>query len=178
MSEATMSEETMSDEHMNGDPEHEECQCGHGGEGHCHHDGESKHDGECKRVGEGECHHDGHCEHGSQGAAETLEMGCVEDLTGMVSIQEHATVSRTVMQQAGGNVVVFSFDTGEELSEHTAAMPVFVQVLKGRIHIHGGDKNVELVPGGMVYFPTRLPHAVKALEPSIMMLTMITPARA
>lgn len=88
MSEATMSEATMGDEHMNGDSEHEECQCGHGGEGHCHHDGE------CKRVGEGECHHDGHCEHGSQGAAETLEMGCVDDLAGMVSIQEHATVSR------------------------------------------------------------------------------------
>ncbi|HCH22500.1 MAG TPA: cupin, partial [Bifidobacterium sp.] len=54
-------------------------------------------------------------------------MGYIEDLGDMVSVQEGSTVSRTVMRKAGGNVVLFSFDKGEELSEHTAAMPVFVQ---------------------------------------------------
>ena len=33
----------------------------------------------------------------------------------MISFQEGSTVSRTVMQKAGGNVVLFSIDTGEEL---------------------------------------------------------------
>ena len=63
--------------------------------------------------------------------AEPIELGYIEDLGDMISVQEGSTVSRTVMQKAGGNVVLFSFDTGEELSEHTAAMPVFVQTLKG-----------------------------------------------
>ena len=65
--------------------------------------------------------------------AEPIELGYIEDLGDMISVQEGATVSRTVMQKAGGNVVLFSFDTGEELGEHTAAMPVFVQTLKGRL---------------------------------------------
>ena len=46
------------------------------------------------------------------------------------------------MQKAGGNVVLFSFDTGEELSEHTAAMPVFVQTLKGRLKVTGNGRTV------------------------------------
>ena len=79
--------------------------------------------------------------------AEPIELGYIEDLGDMISFQEGSTVSRTVMQKAGGNVVLFSFDTGEELSEHTAAMPVFVQTLKGRLKVTGNGRTVELVPG-------------------------------
>jgi quercetin dioxygenase-like cupin family protein len=110
-------------------------------------------------------------------ATEPIELGFIENLEDMISVQEGSTVSRTVMQKQGGNVVLFSFDAGEELSEHTAAMPVFVQTLKGRLKVTGNGKTVDLVPGGLAYFPTRIPHAVYAEEPSIMMLTMITPAR-
>lgn len=41
----------------------------------------------------------------------------------------------------------------------------------------GNGRTVELVPGGLAYFPTRIPHAIYAEEPSVMMLTMVTPAR-
>lgn len=105
-------------------------------------------------------------------------MGVITDLNTMIAVQQEATVSRTVMHTDGANVVLFGFDEGQELSEHTAAMPVFVQVLSGRLLITGGEDESELEPGGLIYFPTRLPHAVKALEPSVMMLTMITAARA
>lgn len=108
---------------------------------------------------------------------EPVELGFIESLENMISVQEGSTVSRTVMQREGGNVVLFSFDAGEELSEHTAAMPVFVQTLKGRLTVTSNGRTVDLVPGGLAYFPTRIPHAVYAEEPSIMMLTMITPAR-
>ena len=99
---------------------------------------------------------------------EPVELGFIESLENMISVQEGSTVSRTVMQREGA---------GEELSEHTAAMPVFVQTLKGRLTVTGNGRTVDLVPGGLAYFPTRIPHAVYAEEPSIMMLTMITPAR-
>ena len=46
--------------------------------------------------------------------AEPIELGYIEDLGDMISVQEGATVSRTVMQKAGGNVVLFSFDTRSE----------------------------------------------------------------
>lgn len=39
--------------------------------------------------------------------AEPIELGYIEDLGDMISVQEGSTVSRTVMQKAGGNVVLF-----------------------------------------------------------------------
>ena len=105
-------------------------------------------------------------------------MQMLDGVADMVSIQPEATVSRTAMRTEGGNVVLFAFDSGQELSEHTAAMPAFIQVLRGRLLVNGGDDEREGAPGDLVYLPTRLPHAVKALEPSVMMLTMITAARA
>ena len=53
----------------------------------------------------------------------------------------------------------------------------FVHTLKGRLKVTGNGRTVELVPGGLAYFPTRIPHAIYAEEPSVMMLTMVTPAR-
>ena len=95
------------------------------------------------------------------------------DLKELVSVQPEATVSRTVLKSAGGRVVVFSFDEGQMLTEHTAAMPVFVQVISGSVRITAEGESVELRAGGLVYFPTRLPHEVLALEPTIMSLTMV-----
>ncbi len=48
------------------------------------------------------------------------QMQVLTDLANMVSVQTEATVSRTVMHTEGGNVVLFSFDAGQQLSEHTA----------------------------------------------------------
>ena len=93
--------------------------------------------------------------------AEPIELGYIEDLGDMISVQEGSTVSRTVMQKAGGNVVLFSFDTGEELGEHTAAMPVFVQTLKGRLKVTGNGRTVELVPGA---WPTSHPHPARDIR--------------
>lgn len=47
-------------------------------------------------------------------------MSFIDQLKPMVQIQEEATVSRTVMSVEGANVVLFTFDKGQELSEHTA----------------------------------------------------------
>ncbi|WP_243386796.1 cupin domain-containing protein [Bifidobacterium primatium] len=102
-----------------------------------------------------------------------MTMEFIDDLRSMVEVQPESTVSRTVMQVEGANVVLFSFDKGQELSEHTAAMPVLVQCLEGRLRITGGGKTVDLTPGGILHFPTRLPHAVYAEEPSKMMLIMM-----
>ena len=40
---------------------------------------------------------------------EPVELGFIESLENMISVQEGSTVSRTVMQREGGNVVLFSF---------------------------------------------------------------------
>jgi quercetin dioxygenase-like cupin family protein len=106
---------------------------------------------------------------------EPAEMSFLADLGALVDITDDATVSRTVLTAEGVRLVLFSFDTGQELSEHTAAMPVLLQVLEGNLTVSAGGRSVDLRPGGVVHLPARLPHAVVALEPSRLLLSMLDP---
>lgn len=100
-------------------------------------------------------------------------MTFMADVAELAPVQPESTVSRTVLKADGTRVVLFAFDAGQVLTEHTAAMPVLLQVLDGRLRIGGGGEFVELTPGGLVHLDTRLPHSVEALEPSRLLLTML-----
>lgn len=100
----------------------------------------------------------------------------VDSLGGEIEYMAHSTVSKTLLRAEGVNVVLFSFAAGEELSEHTAAMPVLVQVLEGELEVSANGETVTLRPGGLVHFETRLAHAVKATVPTKMVLYMLPPA--
>ena len=112
-----------------------------------------------------------HCTCKHDGAAEP-HLGYVADLASLIEIQPESTVSRVVMREDGLRVVLFGFDKDQALSEHTAAMPVTIQVLEGKLRVGGEGREVELVPGGVVYLSARLPHTVYAVEPSKMLLSM------
>ena len=81
----------------------------------------------------------------------------LQDIASMVQINEGATVSRTVMHAEGVRLVLFSFDKGEILSEHTAAMPVILHTLEGALEIEADGRTVVLKPGDVIHFGTRLP---------------------
>lgn len=114
------------------------------------------------------------CKHDAEGHAVSTEphLGYVADLASLIEIQPESTVSRVVMREDGLRVVLFGFDKDQALSEHTAAMPVTIQVLEGKLRVGGEGREVELVPGGVVYLSARLPHTVYAVEPSKMLLSM------
>lgn len=100
-------------------------------------------------------------------------MTTLDDLRELVAVAPESTVSRTVLKADGVRVVVFAFDTGQVLTEHTAAMPVLLQAVDGRLRIVGDGKESILVPGGIIHLDTRVPHSVEALEPSRLVLTMV-----
>jgi len=99
----------------------------------------------------------------------------LSEVAGLVEIQPEATVSRTVLQAEGARVVLFSFDAGQVLTEHTAAVPALLQVLDGHLRVTADGRTVDLRPGGLVHLVARLPHAVEAVEPSRLLLTMLDP---
>ena len=138
-----------------------ECHCKHG-EVAAAEAGEAKH---CA------CKHDAHDAEGHAISTEP-HLGFIEDLASLIDIQEEATVSRTVLREDGLRAVLFGFDKDQALSEHTAAMPVIIQVLEGKLRVGGEGREVELTAGGIVYLSARLPHTVYAVEPSKMLLQM------
>jgi quercetin dioxygenase-like cupin family protein len=99
----------------------------------------------------------------------------VGDLAALIAVAPESTVSRTVLRAEGVRVVLFAFDAGQELTEHTAAVPVLLQVLDGRLRVRAAGSTVELEPGGLVHLGTRVPHEVLALAPSRMALVMLDP---
>lgn len=99
----------------------------------------------------------------------------IPELAGLVEVADQATVSRTVLRAEGLRVVLFTFDAGQELTEHTAAVPIALQVLSGRLRVGADGQQVELAPGGLVHIGARVPHEVLALEASKMALFMLDP---
>lgn len=82
-------------------------------------------------------------------------------------------VSRTLAKARGGSLTLFAFDAGQELSEHTAPFDAFVQVLDGSVELTIGGERVVAKAGETVRMPAGIPHAVRAIEPFKMLLSMV-----
>ncbi len=59
----------------------------------------------------------------------------VAHLIDLVSYQEGAVVSRTLISRPTGTVTLFAFDDGQGLSEHTAPFDALAHVLEGEAEI-------------------------------------------
>ena len=70
-------------------------------------------------------------------------------------------------------MTLFSFDAGQELSEHSAPFDAFVQVLDGRVELVIGGKSVPASAGETVLMPANVPHGLKAVERFKMLLLML-----
>ena len=91
----------------------------------------------------------------------------------MVSYQEGSVVSRQITKADAGNVTLFAFDAGQELSEHTAPYDALAHVLEGEAEIHVSGKPYVLKAGDAIIMTANAPHAVKAKTKFKMLLTMI-----
>jgi quercetin dioxygenase-like cupin family protein len=91
----------------------------------------------------------------------------------MVTYQEGSVVSRQITKAEAGNVTLFAFDAGQELSEHTAPFDALVHVLDGEAEIHISGQLFNLKTGEAIIMPADQPHAVKAPKKFKMLLTMI-----
>ena len=89
-----------------------------------------------------------------------------------VEIPEDGTLSRVIFKGSDVRVVLFAFDEGQELTDHTAAVPAILQVVQGRLDLALGDESFEISADSWVYMEANLSHAVVALEPSVMLLTL------
>jgi quercetin dioxygenase-like cupin family protein len=77
------------------------------------------------------------------------------------------------MKTAGGSVTLFAFDGGQGLSEHTSPYDALVMVLDGALTLTIGGEPIDATPGTVVRLPANVPHAVDALSPARMLLTML-----
>jgi quercetin dioxygenase-like cupin family protein len=94
-------------------------------------------------------------------------------LRDLVSYQEGTVVSRTLVKHSTGTITVFAFDAGQGLTEHTAQFDALVQIIDGKAEITISDKPYCVAAGEAILLPANQPHALAALTPFKMILTMI-----
>ncbi|HWQ92849.1 MAG TPA: cupin domain-containing protein [Clostridia bacterium] len=91
----------------------------------------------------------------------------------LVEYQSGSIVSREIIKKATGRVTVFAFDAEEGLSEHTSPFDALVQILEGEAEITISGKPHHLGSGEVILMPANQPHALRAVKPFKMILTMI-----
>ena len=94
-------------------------------------------------------------------------------LADLVSYQEGSVVSRQITIADAGNVTLFAFDAGQELSEHTAPFDALAHIIEGEVEIRISGKLYLLNAGEVIIMPANEPHGVKAKTKFKMLLTMI-----
>jgi quercetin dioxygenase-like cupin family protein len=108
--------------------------------------------------------------------ASTLPAGEVLTLESLIAETAKGIASRVLARTTGGNLTLFAFDGGEELSEHTAPFDALVLTLSGALVLTIGGVEVRTAPQTIVLMPANVPHAVRAVESSRMLLIMLRDA--
>jgi quercetin dioxygenase-like cupin family protein len=108
---------------------------------------------------------------GSEG--EAMAYAAFDDLAAEVAIQPGSVISKVIHRDDRVNVTLFGFDGGQELTEHRAGRAAVVQVVSGRLSFTVDGDTLDAGPGSWIHMDPDTPHALVAIEPTIMLLTLV-----
>ena len=98
----------------------------------------------------------------------------IDDLpTLLPPISPDSIVSRTFFTGPGLKAILFGFAPGQELSEHTAAVPAVLHFLRGRAQLTLGEKTANATPGTWAHLPAHMPHSIRAEGELVMLLLLV-----
>lgn len=97
----------------------------------------------------------------------------LSNLAAEVEMPKDGILSRILLKNEAVNVTLFAFSAGQELSDHTAAMPAIVQILEGEAELTVNGERKTAGPGTWLYMPARMTHGLLAKTPLIMLLLLL-----
>lgn len=97
----------------------------------------------------------------------------ITDVFNDLPIAKAATTSRVVVNNDVLRHVIFSFDTGQVLTEHASPRAVIVQQLTGKMNFSIAGVEHTLEAGDVIYLAPGDRHALEAIEPCYMALTLV-----
>jgi quercetin dioxygenase-like cupin family protein len=96
----------------------------------------------------------------------------IPDLLDAVTPPEDGILSRTIYQDERLKFVLFGFSAGQELSEHTSAVPAVLHVISGDATITLGEDTIDAGPGAWIHMRAGLRHGIVARSPLVLALWM------
>lgn len=102
------------------------------------------------------------------------ELVYIEELEKLIeSFPPDSILSRTIYQDASLKTILFGFQPGQELSEHTASVPAILHFIKGEARLVLGEDQHTAREGTWVRIPAKLKHSIHAETETLMLLTMV-----
>ncbi|NOK63950.1 MAG: cupin [Chloroflexi bacterium AL-W] len=95
------------------------------------------------------------------------------DVQASIEIPPRGILSRTIYEDDQIKVILFGFDTGQALSEHTAARPAIIHIIQGEAQVTLGTNSIAARAGTWIHMPPHLPHSVQAKTPTTMQLVLL-----
>jgi len=94
-------------------------------------------------------------------------------LDALIDYSSGSIISKTLFKSPNNNLTLFSFDQGQELSEHISTFNAYVLNLEGEIELRIGGAAHQLKKGDFLLMPAGVPHALRALSPVKILLIMM-----
>lgn len=94
-------------------------------------------------------------------------------LAAQVDCRPGQIASKTLVQNPAVGLTLFAFDAGEEISSHTSTGDALVQVLEGALEVTIAGTTQPCARARSSSCPPGQPHAVRAVERSAMLLTVV-----
>ena len=99
--------------------------------------------------------------------------GFVADMRAEAAVPEGGILSRTIHEDERCTLVVFAFDAGQELTEHTSAHAALIEILDGEALVTLDGEAREVGPGVWISMPPEMRHAIRARTPLVLALTLL-----
>lgn len=84
----------------------------------------------------------------------------------------HGHRQKVLARHGGATVAVYLFDQGAELKPHAAGGTVIIQCIEGHLALTADGEPHTLHPGELLVMAPNVRHGVRAVERSIMLLTV------
>ena len=98
----------------------------------------------------------------------------IKDLESLIdSFPPESILSRNIYQDESVKSILFGFQPGQELSEHTASVPAILHFLRGEATLILGEEANSAQAGTWIHLPAHLPHSIKAETETLMLLTLL-----
>jgi nitric oxide dioxygenase len=98
--------------------------------------------------------------------------GTYVDLESMIEFPRDGIVSKTILKNTGKDITLFCMSQGQLMSSHTSSYPAIIHVLQGNGEVKLAKKKYEAKPNAWFYMPANLPHAIRAAENLVFLLTL------
>jgi len=98
----------------------------------------------------------------------------IDELEALIdSFPPDSILSRNIYQDDTLKAILFGFQPGQELSEHTASVPAILHFLRGKATVVLGEEEKSARSGTWIHLPAHLPHSIFAETETLMLLTLL-----